>query len=169
MPGLVLFGPRRTLEHVDPREYIDRMARHHALRASDADRDRIAERLRTATAEGRLLAEELEHRLELLFRSRTYGELDELTVDLPGRPLARRSATAPAPLVQAVTIAVFIVGALALLAAAAAALAVFAGGWLIWMLVAWAMFGRRARHPNRARHTHPRRARVVGHGAARPL
>ena len=47
------------------------MARRAVIRASDADRDRVADRLRAATAEGRLLAEELEERLEALFAART--------------------------------------------------------------------------------------------------
>jgi hypothetical protein len=54
-----------------------------SLRASDSDRDQAAERLRHATAEGRLTAQELEDRLEVLYRTRTYGELDALVADLP--------------------------------------------------------------------------------------
>jgi hypothetical protein len=42
----------------------------------------VAERLRCATAEGRLTADELEQRLEVLLASRTYGELDALEADL---------------------------------------------------------------------------------------
>jgi DUF1707 SHOCT-like domain len=53
------------------------------LRASDSDREQIAERLRHATAEGRLLAGELEDRLAAVFSARTYGELDALVADLP--------------------------------------------------------------------------------------
>ena len=56
---------------------------HPALRASDSDRERVAEHLRQATAEGRLRAEELDERLGALFASRTYGELDRLVADLP--------------------------------------------------------------------------------------
>jgi len=41
------------------------------------------ERLQRATIEGRLSAPELEERLEVLYRSRTYGELDALVADLP--------------------------------------------------------------------------------------
>ena len=41
------------------------------LLASDADRDRIAERLRAAAGEGRLTSEELEERLESSFTART--------------------------------------------------------------------------------------------------
>ncbi|MFG2993186.1 DUF1707 domain-containing protein [Streptomyces sp. NPDC048257] len=53
------------------------------LRASDADRDRVAERLRDAVAEGRLDMEEFEERLEAAYTSRTYAELEPLTRDLP--------------------------------------------------------------------------------------
>jgi hypothetical protein len=53
------------------------------LRASDADRDRVAERLRAAAGEGRLSADELEERLEQAFAARTEAELAPLTVDLP--------------------------------------------------------------------------------------
>ena len=54
------------------------------LRASDADRERVAEQLRQATTEGRLTAEELEERLHAAFAARTYGELDPVLADLPG-------------------------------------------------------------------------------------
>ncbi|MFI9027414.1 DUF1707 domain-containing protein [Streptomyces sp. NPDC053560] len=53
------------------------------LRASDADRDRVAEILRDALAEGRLRMEEFDERLEAAYQARTYGELEPLTADLP--------------------------------------------------------------------------------------
>ncbi|NEB04885.1 DUF1707 domain-containing protein [Streptomyces sp. SID13726] len=53
------------------------------LRASDADRERVAEVLRDALAEGRLDMEEFEERLEATYRARTYGELTPITRDLP--------------------------------------------------------------------------------------
>ncbi|MET9606087.1 DUF1707 domain-containing protein [Streptomyces sp. NPDC006512] len=56
------------------------------LRASDADRDRVVERLRDAVAEGRLDMEEFEERLEAVYASRTYAELAPLTRDLPDVP-----------------------------------------------------------------------------------
>lgn len=62
------------------------------LRASDADRERVAEILRDAVAEGRLAMEEFDERLEAAYRARTYGELEPLTADLPA------VAAAPAPL-----------------------------------------------------------------------
>jgi hypothetical protein len=53
------------------------------LRAADVDRERTAETLRTATAEGRISAEELEERLEVVFGARTFGELERVVDDLP--------------------------------------------------------------------------------------
>ncbi|MEU6314609.1 DUF1707 domain-containing protein [Streptomyces sp. NPDC047014] len=69
-----------------------------ALRASDADRDRVAERLRDALAEGRLDMGEFEERLEAVYASRTYAELEPLTRDLPapaGASAAVPAASAP--------------------------------------------------------------------------
>lgn len=53
------------------------------LRASYADRDRVAEQLRIAAGDGRLTAEELDQRLERALTARTYAELTALTRDLP--------------------------------------------------------------------------------------
>ncbi|MET7382491.1 DUF1707 domain-containing protein [Streptomyces sp. NPDC005526] len=53
------------------------------LRASDADRERVAEILRDALAEGRLDMGEFEERLEATYKARTYGELAPITRDLP--------------------------------------------------------------------------------------
>ncbi|MET7649462.1 DUF1707 domain-containing protein [Streptomyces sp. NPDC005486] len=53
------------------------------LRASDADRERVAEVLRDALAEGRLDMAEFEERLEETYKARTYGELTPITRDLP--------------------------------------------------------------------------------------
>ncbi|WP_405872368.1 DUF1707 domain-containing protein [Streptomyces sp. NBC_00005] len=58
------------------------------LRASDADRERVAEVLRDALAEGRLDMEEFEERLEATYKARTYGELTPITRDLPGDGVA---------------------------------------------------------------------------------
>ncbi|GGW35848.1 hypothetical protein GCM10010503_09540 [Streptomyces lucensis JCM 4490] len=62
------------------------------LRASDADRERVAEVLRDAVAEGRLDMAEFEERLEAAYTARTYGELAPLTRDLPAS-----GAVAPGP------------------------------------------------------------------------
>ena len=53
------------------------------IRASDADRDRIADILRDALAEGRLDAEEHSERIDAVYRAKTVGELEPLVRDLP--------------------------------------------------------------------------------------
>ncbi|WP_329404561.1 DUF1707 SHOCT-like domain-containing protein [Streptomyces melanogenes] len=53
------------------------------MRASDAERERVAEALRDAVAEGRLDMEEFEQRLEAAYKARTHGELAPLVRDLP--------------------------------------------------------------------------------------
>ncbi|CAM5424035.1 hypothetical protein SALBM135S_08884 [Streptomyces alboniger] len=70
-----------------------------SLRASDADRDRTADILRDALAEGRLTAEEHSERIDGVYRAKTMAELDPLVGDLPaahGRPGAAQ-APDPAP------------------------------------------------------------------------
>lgn len=54
------------------------------FRASDADRDRTADILREALAEGRLTAEEHSERIDGVYAARTLGELEPLVRDLPG-------------------------------------------------------------------------------------
>jgi hypothetical protein len=63
------------------------------LRASDQDRERVAEVLREAAGEGRLSLEELDERLDAVYAAKTYAELEPITHDLP-RPGA---ASVPAP------------------------------------------------------------------------
>ncbi|MFI9200097.1 DUF1707 domain-containing protein [Streptomyces sp. NPDC053048] len=53
------------------------------MRASDAERERVAEVLREAVAEGRLDMEEFEERLDAAYRARTRAELEPLVRDLP--------------------------------------------------------------------------------------
>ena len=61
----------------------EQMAEHRNMRASDADRAHIAEQLRRATDEGRLLAHEFDDRLGQALNARTYRELDAIVADLP--------------------------------------------------------------------------------------
>ena len=60
------------------------------VRASDAERERVVETLRTHAAAGRLDAEELEQRLGLAFAARMRSELEPLTADLPATTAAPR-------------------------------------------------------------------------------
>ncbi|MHB1807854.1 MAG: DUF1707 SHOCT-like domain-containing protein [Solirubrobacteraceae bacterium] len=122
------------------------MASRSAIRASDDDRESVAEHLRRAAGEGRLKTEELEHRLGTALSALTYGELDRLTADLPrrieGRPhprgrelrFARRLAlllAIPVALVVAAAVALAIAGALAM--------------WWVWIVLAWVWIGRSRR------------------------
>ncbi|MDI3403631.1 DUF1707 SHOCT-like domain-containing protein [Streptomyces cavernicola] len=70
------------------------------LRASDADRDRTADILREALAEGRLTAEEHAERIDGVYRAKTLAELEPYVRDLPGahRPRPAPAPHAPAPL-----------------------------------------------------------------------
>ncbi|KIQ67280.1 hypothetical protein TR51_03380 [Kitasatospora griseola] len=66
------------------------------MRASHADRDRVADVLRVAAGDGRLTAEELDQRLEVALSARTVRELAELTVDLPAVSFAADGVVAEA-------------------------------------------------------------------------
>lgn len=63
------------------------MASDPRLRASDADRDRVAAALREHLAAGRLTLDEFNDRLDKAYAARTAGELDEVLADLPGADL----------------------------------------------------------------------------------
>ncbi|MEU4655336.1 DUF1707 domain-containing protein [Streptomyces sp. NPDC023723] len=65
------------------------------LRASDADRDRIADMLREAHAEGRLSADEHAERVEGVLAAKTVGELDGFVRDLPAAHERRAFPSAP--------------------------------------------------------------------------
>nr|WP_156184841.1 DUF1707 domain-containing protein [Allosalinactinospora lopnorensis] len=67
------------------------------MRISDADRDRVAGILRDAAGEGRITLEELEERLELGYRARTYADLEPLTADLPVHRSAASSLSPSVP------------------------------------------------------------------------
>ena len=65
------------------------------LRASDADREKVAAVLSTAFAEGRLTREEHDERLDRLLRARTFDELVPLTHDLVLLPTTQPPLTNP--------------------------------------------------------------------------
>jgi uncharacterized protein DUF1707 len=129
------------------------MASRATLRASDTDRERVIERLRQAASEGRLLTDELEQRLEAALSARTYGQLDALVADLPGRRLlvpreTHRLAWVPPALGLAIVIPVV----LAVLAAVVLAVAGVVTMWWLWLLVGWWLFGHPRRRIYAARH-----------------
>jgi hypothetical protein len=105
--------------------------------------------------EGRLLAEELEERLEAVFTARTYGELDAVVADLPAprpRHQPARRQLSPARLMIAGALVMFAMPILVAVAIAVAVLAFtgFAAVWVVWLALAWFFFGhRRMRYPSR--------------------
>jgi Domain of unknown function (DUF1707) len=122
-----------------------------SIRASDADRDSVADRLRHAATEGRLATEEFEQRLESVFSARTYGQLETVLSDLPGprliakrpRRRARRSFLRWIPTVLGIAVAVPLA-----LALVALVLQLALGGAVIWgLLIAarWYFFRRHRR------------------------
>ena len=66
-----------------------------ALRASDADRDRVIEVLRAAVADGRLNAAEFDERLDAALAARTLQALAPLTADLIAAPGGGGALTLP--------------------------------------------------------------------------
>src|ERR1700736_2244174 len=64
------------------------------LRASDADREQVTDRLREAAGDGRITLDELEQRLETAYTSTTHAELRPLTRDLAaaGAPVSAPAA-----------------------------------------------------------------------------
>jgi hypothetical protein len=72
-----------------------------ALRASDADREAVAERVRVACVDGRIDSEELEQRLAATYGARTVAELDRIVADIspPPPPAPPPGPYAPAPYV----------------------------------------------------------------------
>jgi len=66
------------------------------LRAADADRAAVAETLGAHMAAGRLTVDEYDERLTRAYASKTYGELDELTADLPALPKPTAAPAVPA-------------------------------------------------------------------------
>ena len=60
------------------------------LRVSDRERDEVVRTLRNAAADGRLTLEEFSERVESTYASRTRGELERVTSDLPAPAIRSR-------------------------------------------------------------------------------
>lgn len=80
------------------------------LRAADTDRQRVADAVQAAGAEGRLTMEEIEDRLGAVYAARYTDELGALTADLPREPVPRgRRRVPPALRVHAAVVLVLAV------------------------------------------------------------
>jgi hypothetical protein len=88
------------------------MGERSKLRASDSDREHVADRLRTALTEGRLTHEEFEERLHDALSASTYGQLDPLLADLPATVSAPATPAYPAaaPKTNGLAIASMVLG-----------------------------------------------------------
>ncbi len=69
------------------------MTAERSIRASDQDRESAAELLSEAYAVGRLNREELDERAAAAYSAKTWGELRDLTADLPPAPLPSATRT----------------------------------------------------------------------------
>lgn len=146
------------------------MEGHAAMRASDADRERVAARLREAATEGRLSTDELEQRLGAAFAARTYGQLEAVLNDLPGRALTRRSPRSGSALVAPALAILAVPIALATIAAVVFVVTGVLAVWMLWIAAGWWFFGPHRRRGYRARYARgphasgPCRARAGSRG-----
>src|SRR3954452_21295894 len=69
----------------------ERRSHPGGLRASDADRERVAGLLRDHYGAGRLSDEDLAERVEAAYGARTVSELEALSADLPSTAGVRRT------------------------------------------------------------------------------
>jgi hypothetical protein len=99
------------------------------VRASDADRERVAERLQAAAGEGRLTPTELEERLESAFSARTEMELRPLTADLPAPVVRARRRRVRPDFAPYVSVSLMLVGIWAL-----TGMGYF---WPVWPILGW--------------------------------
>jgi Domain of unknown function (DUF1707) len=65
------------------------------LRASHADREQLIGTLKTAFVQGRLTEDELDARMDLVYASRTYAELADVTADIPAELTGAKSPRDP--------------------------------------------------------------------------
>src|SRR4051812_25810542 len=91
------------------------------LRASDADRAAVADVLGRAMSSGRLTVAEYDDRLARTYAARTYGELAELTADLP--------VTAPQPTVAPASQPEYRPGGRGMAGCGAGGASMWTGGW----------------------------------------
>jgi Domain of unknown function (DUF1707) len=116
------------------------------LRASDAERERVVERLRVHAGEGRLDVDELEERIEAVYAAKTRGELADLLRDLPEQQPGRvgRAARSGSSLAWLAMGWMPLIVAIALFAFAPPGIA-----WMGWVILGWWLFaghhGRRGR------------------------
>ncbi len=109
------------------------------LRASDAERDAVAEELARHLQDGRLDAAEFDERVGRAMTARTRGDLDPLLADLPSQvpeqpPAARTGLRWPFPLVPIAIVVLFVAIAGAAGGPDGHEHPVWALWWLFWLI-----------------------------------
>jgi hypothetical protein len=115
------------------------------LRASDADRERLLDTLKTAFVQGRLTKDELDTRAGQALGSRTYAELAAITADIPAgliEPQPPPSKTARAQIRKPINGKVVACGSCMIIlpVALGAAFLTYYGGFLVMFLFAFVGF-----------------------------
>ena len=124
-----------------------------ALRASDADRDRVVDQLSLHFQAGRLTSDEFDERSTQALQARTLGDLDGLLTDLPAVPATDPAPAAQAPVSRPDSGVSSGAGILGLLAVVAVIVVLsrsgfgLVGGWgfIIPLLLVWRIVSRRRR------------------------
>jgi hypothetical protein len=75
--------PAEPTEPHDTPPPADARSDPRLLRASDTDRNKVAEALHEAAGEGRLTLDELQERLDATYAAKTYADLEPVLADLP--------------------------------------------------------------------------------------
>ena len=152
-------GPPEPPPPPNTDRYTEAISRTGHLRASDADRDQVAERLRAAATEGRIGYDELEERLGQTLSARTYADLEAVVADLPPSLPVRRGLPLPASPVARVAIVAAI--AVPVAVAAIVVLTAVLSAWILWGIAGWWFFGQRYgyRHPQNRQGRHSRHER----------
>jgi hypothetical protein len=112
------------------------------VRVSDADRERVADLLRTHAAAGRLETAELEERLERTYAARYGSDLTAVLAELPPEPAPRARPARPHAPTPLLPIAILALVALA---------AVTGSWWLLWLIWPIVIVLGPRRHFRRAR------------------
>lgn len=117
----------------------DNMTGHGGFRASDADRERAVDALKTAFVQGQLTRDELDMRTGQALGSRTYGELDAVWTGIPAGPVRARREPGLARGRKPVRRSAVAWGAcLIITPALVAAFFTYVGGFLILLVLAFA-------------------------------
>lgn len=132
------------------------MARHGNLRASDAERERVVQRLHDAATEGRLSPDELDERTHRALIAVTYADLDAVVDDLPrpprtGRTPARQRTVGGWALATVRANPLLLVCMIPVLIAAGAMLLAAAVTWMTLVAVTMILGGAHHRRAFRAR------------------